>query len=61
MKLLLSLLFSMGTIFTQTVQVKENIRLSPNGELIGQLEPGTKVKILKRQGNWAKVSIEGYI
>jgi len=61
MKLLLTLLVSISTIFTQTVHVKENIRLSPNGELIGQLERGTKVKILKEQGNWAKVSIEGYI
>ena len=61
MKSLLMLLISINTIFTQTIQVKENIRLSPNGEIIGQLERGTGVKILKEQGNWAKVSIEGYI
>ena len=40
---------------------KANIRTAPNGKKIGTLNHGTHIKILKTQGKWAKVSLDGWI
>ena len=44
------------------VKVKsENIRLTPNGDIIGIVIVGTKLNVLKEEGQWVKVQMEGYI
>jgi len=53
-------------IFAQTgikyvKPLKENIRLSPNGDKVGDVKSGTEVKVLSTEGNWAKVSITAWI
>ena len=40
---------------------KENLRNAPKGEILGQLKAGTQLKVLKTQGNWAKVQITGWM
>ncbi|MBL7067784.1 MAG: SH3 domain-containing protein [Candidatus Marinimicrobia bacterium] len=57
--LLIVALFQVG--FSQTLNVKENIRNVPNGKIIGQIESGTKIQVIHKKGNWAKVCITGYI
>lgn len=44
------------------VQVKsENLRVLPNGAIIGELVQGTKLNIKEEKGNWVKVSVDGWI
>lgn len=44
------------------VKVKsENIRLAPKGDIIGIVVGGTKLNVLKEEGQWVKVRMEGYI
>ena len=44
------------------VNVKqENLRSSPNGEKIGALFHGAAMEELERQGNWAHVSLKGWV
>ncbi len=39
----------------------ENIRLAPKGKILGRLSAGTRLTVLKTQGNWAKVEITGWM
>ncbi len=39
----------------------ENFRKTPSGDIICKLTAGTPLKIVKDEGNWVKVQIEGYI
>ena len=41
--------------------LSENIRLSPNGQIIGVVLSGTPVEILERQSDWTKVQMTGWI
>lgn len=39
----------------------ENFRSSPSGDIIGKLNAGAPLNVLKEEGNWVKVQVEGYI
>lgn len=39
----------------------ENLRDAPKGEKLGTLAQGTQMTVLETQGNWVKVSVEGWI
>jgi hypothetical protein len=39
----------------------ENLRATPNGERIGQLEPGTRLRALSIRGDWREVEVEGWV
>ncbi|HDL18648.1 MAG TPA: hypothetical protein ENH29_06310 [Bacteroidetes bacterium] len=63
---LAALCFSMvmGQETTKNYWVKakiENLRSSPKGNILGKLNAGTKLKVIKEEGNWVKVRVEGYI
>ena len=38
-----------------------NLRETPNGKKINQLLQKTKVKVVEEKGDWAKVTVEGWI
>lgn len=40
---------------------KENFRAAPGGTVIGKLNAGTRLHVIKEEGNWVKVRVEGYI
>ena len=55
-----------GMLFAQggKVYIKpkaENIRILPSGAKIGELIGGTKVDVLERRADWAKVQLTGWI
>lgn len=41
--------------------VSEDLRNNPNGEKIGSIMKGAQLKQLEKDGNWIKVSVEGWI
>ncbi|NOY76989.1 MAG: SH3 domain-containing protein [Calditrichaeota bacterium] len=41
--------------------VKENLRSAPGGKILGQLRAGTRLNVLSRKGNWAKVQLTGWM
>jgi len=40
---------------------QENLRLSPKGTIIGQLNKGVELYEMERQGKWIKVAVTGWI
>ena len=40
---------------------KENLRETPNGQILGVLSSGTKVEVLEKQQNWVKVNLTAWI
>ena len=42
-------------------QTQENLRIAPKGMKIGILNQGAKLNVLEEQGQWVKVSVEGWI
>ena len=57
-------LFLLNFCFAQTVYIKvqeENFREKPNGEKIGTLLKGTELKQIGSDGEWVKVTVEGWI
>lgn len=40
---------------------RENVRLSPNGSIIGQVNKSTELTVLDKQGKWLKVAIIAWI
>jgi uncharacterized protein YgiM (DUF1202 family) len=40
---------------------KDNIRMTPNGAVIGELQAGIKVNVLERRANWVRVQMSGWI
>lgn len=48
-----------GELFVKPLS--ENIRLGPNGQIIGVILSGTEVEVLERQTNWIKVQMTGWI
>ncbi len=64
--LLIMILFINSKLFGQSeqlyVKVKtENIRIEPNGTIIGEILSGNEVKVLEKKPNWIKVQISGWI
>ncbi|MCJ7812785.1 peptidylprolyl isomerase [bacterium] len=64
--LLIMIPFINSNIFGQSeqlyVKVKtENIRIEPNGTIMGEILSGNEVKVLERSSNWVKVQISGWI
>ena len=43
------------------VDATENFRAEPNGTILGQLEPGTPLRVVAEEGNWLQVTVEGYV
>lgn len=63
--LILSVLVS-TTIFGQSADYyvspkKEKLHAGPNGNRIGELISGTKVKVLEKKDNWVKIQCTGWI
>lgn len=47
---------------TQYVKVEqENLRLEPNGEILGRINSGTQCKVLEEQSQWVKVQFTCWI
>jgi hypothetical protein len=46
---------------TARVTSEENLRDAPNGEILGQLNVGTTLEVLRGEGNWSQVTLEGYV
>jgi len=44
-----------------SIRVQENLRAEPNGVVVAVLEPGTPVSVLREQGNWLEVAVEGWV
>ena len=42
-------------------EAKENLRDAPKGRKLGELNQATEMKVLETQGNWMRVSVEGWI
>ncbi len=42
------------------VRTEENFRQTPNGTVLGQLDPGTPLTVVSRQGRWLEVDVEGW-
>lgn len=61
----LVVLFSFSAIYSQKIiflkAEKENLRLSPQGTIIGQISKGTELIELERQGKWVKVAFSAWI
>ena len=43
------------------VRVQENLRAEPNGVVVAVLEPGMPLEVLREQGNWMEVVVEGWV
>jgi hypothetical protein len=43
------------------VSVEENLRAEPNGTIIGQLVPGSRLRVDGSDGNWSRVTLEGAV
>jgi len=43
------------------VQVQANFRAGPDGNLLGQLEPGTRVLVGEQEGAWTQATLRGFI
>ncbi len=43
------------------VAVEENLRAEPNGTIIGQLVPGSRLRVVGSEGNWSRVTVEGSV
>jgi hypothetical protein len=44
-----------------TVRVEENVRAEPQGAIIGRLSPGTSLPVLRTDGRWVEVELQGWI
>jgi hypothetical protein len=44
-----------------TIRVEENLRAEPSGTIIGRLSPRTPVVVGQSQGDWSRVTIEGFV
>ena len=46
---------------TAVVTVEENVRAGPNGVILGQVVPGTRVAAGGERGGWTQVTIGGFV
>ena len=44
-----------------TVRVPENLRAEPNGVVVAVLESGTPLEVVREQGSWAEVVVQGWV
>ena len=65
--LVLALLFA-GVAHTEaraqnvaTVRVEENLRAEPQGTIIGRLMEGTALPVVRVDGNWVLVNVQGWV
>lgn len=42
-------------------RIQENLRAAPNGPRIGTVEPGTELRLGRRDGDWIEATLEGWI
>ncbi len=66
MLIILILLIISINVYSQQTETyikvdQENLRLQPNGEILGKLNSGTKCKVLDDNPKWMKVQITGWI
>jgi len=45
---------------TTRVRTEENFRATPNGTILGQLDPGTPLTVVSTRGHWLEVDVEGW-
>jgi hypothetical protein len=43
------------------LRVEENVRAEPNGTIIAQLIPGSRVRVVATEGDWTRVTLEGSV
>ncbi len=43
------------------VRTTENVRKEPNGEILGQLEPGTTLSVAGHRKPWVQVDVDGWV
>jgi hypothetical protein len=43
------------------VRSEENVRRAPNGEVLARVNPGTRLPVLGREGQWLNVDVEGWV
>ena len=46
---------------TALVRVEENFRREPNGVVLGRLQPGVSLDVVRREGSWWEVDLQGWI
>jgi hypothetical protein len=44
-----------------TVRVEENLRAAPQGTIIGRLMEGTALPVVRVEGNWVLVNVQGWV
>lgn len=44
-----------------TVRAEENFRRAPNDVVLARLNPGTRLAVIGREGNWLEVDVEGWV
>lgn len=58
---LLATTLPVGGQNTARVQVEENVRAQPNGDVIARMSPGATLAVTGRQDRWIEVSLEGWV
>jgi hypothetical protein len=38
-----------------------NVRVTPNGKIVGHLGPGTKVEVVEEKGDWARIGTDRWV
>lgn len=46
---------------TATVRTEENLRAEPNGQVVGRVLPGTRMRVESRQDRWLEVTLDGWV
>lgn len=46
---------------TATVRSEENLRAEPNGQVVGRVLPGTRMRVEGRRDRWLEVTLEGWV
>lgn len=46
---------------TATVRTEENLRSEPNGQVVGRVLPGTRMRVEGRQDRWLEVTLDGWV
>ncbi|MCI0515536.1 peptidyl-prolyl cis-trans isomerase [candidate division KSB1 bacterium] len=62
--IIFTLIFQAQLLAQKTIYLKaekENLRLSPQGTIIGQIQRSTELLELERQGKWVKVALTAWV
>ncbi|MEX0936111.1 MAG: hypothetical protein WD013_04335, partial [Gemmatimonadota bacterium] len=43
------------------VRMEENFRAEPNGEVLGRLDPGARIRVGERNGGWTEATVQGFV